>query len=199
MRRLGDSDLLQFCRIFLAGPLPANPNYDYYSVAALEDTVWVAGTHGFVFVSRNEGNSWLIESTYVSSTIRSIFIAAPMLSPTPGFPLGDAYAVGDSGTILHSTNNGQTWVRQPSGTTENLYGVVFTDSLTGTIVGANGTILHTTTGGSPFPVLSLSTTQLVRPGRGGSNKKRYLVSLIYGPAPLIIFSVFPLHGPRFAA
>ncbi|MGA2623721.1 MAG: YCF48-related protein [Bacteroidota bacterium] len=127
--------------------LTAHSNFDFYSVATLEDTVWIAGTHGIVIVSTDEGNTWLIESTHVSVTLRSIFVAAPGLSPIPMFPPGDAYAVGDSGTILHSTNNGRTWVRQPSGTTNTLYEVIFTDSLTGTIVGANGTILHTNTGG----------------------------------------------------
>ncbi len=36
---------------------------------------------------------------------------------------------------------------QSSGTTNDLYGVSFTDAFTGTAVGANGTILRTTTGG----------------------------------------------------
>lgn len=42
------------------------------------------------------------------------------------------------------------WVQQNSGTTQNLYGVFFVDSLTGWIVGDNGTILFTNDGGNTW-------------------------------------------------
>jgi hypothetical protein len=57
-------------------------------------------------------------------------------------------AVGDNGTILHTSDGGSTWVPQTSGTTKNLYGLNFSNSSTGTIVGEDGTILRTTTGGA---------------------------------------------------
>ena len=57
--------------------------------------------------------------------------------------------VGWVGTILRTDDGGATWVTQASGTTENLWGVSFTDANTGTAVGGDGTILRTTTGGDP--------------------------------------------------
>ncbi len=56
-------------------------------------------------------------------------------------------AVGGGGTILHTTDGGDTWTEQESGTTAPLYGVSFVDAYTGTAVGPAGTIIRTTTGG----------------------------------------------------
>jgi hypothetical protein len=55
--------------------------------------------------------------------------------------------VGESGTILRTTNGGATWSAQSSGTPNFLSSVFFTDANTGTAVGQGGTILRTTTGG----------------------------------------------------
>lgn len=44
-------------------------------------------------------------------------------------------AVGDHGTVLHTTNGGATWTSQSSGTANDLRGVSFTDANTGTAVG----------------------------------------------------------------
>jgi photosystem II stability/assembly factor-like uncharacterized protein len=56
-------------------------------------------------------------------------------------------AVGVSGAILHTTNEGTSWTSQVSGTSNNLYGICFPDVNTGTAVGAGGTIVRTTDGG----------------------------------------------------
>ena len=44
-------------------------------------------------------------------------------------------AVGESGTILRTTDGGTTWTSQSNGTTVRLNGVCFTDANTGTAVG----------------------------------------------------------------
>ncbi len=49
--------------------------------------------------------------------------------------------VGAAGTILRTTNGGETWDAQDSGTSANLAGVYFTDANTGTAVGLAGTML----------------------------------------------------------
>lgn len=51
------------------------------------------------------------------------------------------------GLIIHTSNGGETWEYQESGTEERLYAVDFVDSLYGWAVGYNGTILHTKDGG----------------------------------------------------
>jgi photosystem II stability/assembly factor-like uncharacterized protein len=55
-------------------------------------------------------------------------------------------AVGLEGTILQTTDGGETWVGQTSGTSSALRDVVFTDTNTGTVVGDDGTVLRTTDG-----------------------------------------------------
>jgi photosystem II stability/assembly factor-like uncharacterized protein len=58
------------------------------------------------------------------------------------------WAVGDSGLILKSRNEGNNWSVQTSGTFRNLNSVYFADSLRGFAVGDNGTILQTINGGT---------------------------------------------------
>jgi photosystem II stability/assembly factor-like uncharacterized protein len=73
-------------------------------------------------------------------------------------------AVGDSGTILRTTDGGTTWTSQASGTTLGLTGVSCTDANTGTAVGggSNGDIgaiiLRTTDGGATWAPQSSGTT-----------------------------------------
>jgi photosystem II stability/assembly factor-like uncharacterized protein len=57
------------------------------------------------------------------------------------------YCVGDSGTILKTTNAGENWYNQISPTSERLNKVYFVDQNFGFAVGDNGTILRTTDGG----------------------------------------------------
>lgn len=63
---------------------------------------------------------------------------------------GRFWVVGDGGAILSSTDDGQTWQTQASGTTENLYGVHFADVQHGAIVGRRGTVLVTSDGGGTW-------------------------------------------------
>jgi hypothetical protein len=56
------------------------------------------------------------------------------------------WAVGDNGTILKTSNGGNTWSRQRRETSHWVRFVYFTDYLNGWLVGHNGTILHTSTG-----------------------------------------------------
>ena len=60
----------------------------------------------------------------------------------------EGWAVGDSGLVVHTTNGGETWTQQLSGTDKILTSVIFIGPLNGWTVGQRGTILHTTDGGS---------------------------------------------------
>jgi photosystem II stability/assembly factor-like uncharacterized protein len=61
---------------------------------------------------------------------------------------GTGYSVGDSGTILKSTDTGMTWNALTSGTTKALYDVYFFNDAEGVVVGDSGLILRTTDGGA---------------------------------------------------
>ena len=56
---------------------------------------------------------------------------------------GGIWAVGDGGTIVHASSLGGAWVRETSGTTNNLNGVFFLDRFQGWAVGNSGVVLHT--------------------------------------------------------
>ena len=58
--------------------------------------------------------------------------------------------VGDTGTILKSTDAGATWTPLTSGTSVTLHGIYFLDPNEGVAVGDSGTILRTTDGGSAW-------------------------------------------------
>lgn len=60
------------------------------------------------------------------------------------------WAVGEAGTILHTSDAGATWTLQNSGTELELAEVVFVDADTGWAVGKFGTILHTSDGGGTW-------------------------------------------------
>ena len=52
-------------------------------------------------------------------------------------------AVGQLGVILKTTDGGQTWARQESGTNQDIYNLAFSGPDTGTVVGGFGAILRT--------------------------------------------------------
>jgi photosystem II stability/assembly factor-like uncharacterized protein len=60
----------------------------------------------------------------------------------------NGFAVGARGTILRTTNGGNSWDILGSGTDDDLYSVAFTDPNTGTAVGNFGAILRTTDAGN---------------------------------------------------
>src|ERR1035438_6186947 len=70
-----------------------------------------------------------------------------------------AYAAGDWGTILKTTNGGATWTLLSSGTTEYLASVFFPDASTGYVAGTGGTILKTTDSGITWMADSTGTVQ----------------------------------------
>jgi PKD repeat protein len=62
------------------------------------------------------------------------------------------WAVGEGGTILHTTDGGQTWSAQNSGTHLGLKRVKFLDATTGWAVGESGLVLGMSDGGASWHV-----------------------------------------------
>ena len=67
---------------------------------------------------------------------------------------GVGYSVGDSGTILKSTDVGMTWNELTSGTAKALYDVYFFNDAEGVAVGDGGLILRTTDGGANWATVA---------------------------------------------
>ena len=85
----------------------------------------------------------------------------------------NGYVVGDFGTILKTTNAGNTWQYQTSGTVENLHSVRFTDANNGYTVGQCNTILKTTNAGNTWTHIT---------GPGNALKSVYFVNSTIGYA-----------------
>ncbi len=60
------------------------------------------------------------------------------------------WLVGTDGAIVATTDGGQSWKQQRSGTDRHLAGVVFVDQRQGWVVGEGATILHTEDGGATW-------------------------------------------------
>ncbi len=75
-----------------------------------------------------------------------------------------AWACGDNGVILHTTNGGTNWVQQVSGTPNDLYCICFMETSGGPVmaVGEDGIILRTTNNGTNWVTISSPTTRTLR-------------------------------------
>lgn len=112
------------------------------------------GENGLIFYTAiaNAG-IWLQGTSGISSTINAIAFGAVNTSNTT------AIAVGNSGVILKSTDQGKTWTSKTSGTANHLYGVVGVTSTTFIAVGAGGTILISTDSGNTWNAQTSGTVQ----------------------------------------
>src|SRR5438094_10661986 len=66
--------------------------------------------------------------------------------------------VGEYGTIVRTTDGGNSWTVQASDTTQTLWAVSFTDTNHGTAVGEGGVIVGTTDGGAHWEGQASGTT-----------------------------------------
>jgi photosystem II stability/assembly factor-like uncharacterized protein len=80
----------------------------------------------------------------LNSGTNSYLFDLHFLSETTG------WVVGYNGTILKTSNGGNTWIQQNSGTTANLRSVFFLNEQLGWVGGISGLLLKTTDGGSSW-------------------------------------------------
>jgi uncharacterized repeat protein (TIGR01451 family) len=95
------------------------------------------------------------------SRFASVLVIAAALSVAalPTFADSNGWAVGESGTILHTSDGGGTWSPQTSGTSVLLFAVSFVDANDGWAVGSSGTILHTSNGGGTWSPQTSGTSE----------------------------------------
>jgi hypothetical protein len=75
---------------------------------------------------------------------------------------GTGFVVGDTDTILKSTDAGATWTPLTSGTSTTLHGIHFLDPNEGVAVGDGGTILRTTDGGTAWQSVTSGVVDTLR-------------------------------------
>src|SRR5262245_49746940 len=104
----------------------------YVEAGGISDTAWVT-----VFPD----TGWFVQPSGTSQELNAVFFQ----------PDGrNGVAVGAGGTIVRTTNAGDTWTRPPSNTSFTLSGVWFTTPTEGWAVGASGTVMHTLDGGQSW-------------------------------------------------
>ena len=99
--------------------------------------------------------------TYSLSGIGYKAITAGVTSNLKDVFMADAstgWAVGDSGTILKTTNGGETWTSQTSGATTSLKAVSAVSTSVAWIAGGGGAILKTTNGGGTWTNVGTGTS-----------------------------------------
>jgi photosystem II stability/assembly factor-like uncharacterized protein len=102
----------------------------------------IGGRGGRVFRTTDGGKSWSVADT--AGAKENVLALARARDPHV------VWAVGPSGMILQSTDDGATWHDRSLGKDTTLNGITFVDDREGWIVGEFGTILHTTDGGASW-------------------------------------------------
>ncbi len=122
---------------------------------------WDASTQTLlIYKTIDAGSTWLPQSPPgVSTDISSIYCPDNNI----------CFAVGDSGTIIKTTDGGNTWVKQGSGTTSTLNSIYCTSNNICYAVGDSGLILKTVSGGvgiSSIPEKKTEITVYPNPNTG---------------------------------
>ena len=91
-------------------------------------------------ISYSQTYGWFVQTSGTNNNLNAVFFVNA----------NSGTAVGNSGTILHTTNAGANWVVQSSNTPNHLYGVFFYDANTGWVSGDVGIMLKTTNGGTTW-------------------------------------------------
>lgn len=92
-----------------------------------------------------------------SYNLRDIFMADASTGWAVGEPHWSQTEKRYKGTIVKTTNAGQSWTAQEAGAVETFRAVHFLDANRGWVVGTNGTILTTTDGGARWSRLAVAT------------------------------------------
>jgi hypothetical protein len=115
---------------------------------------WPHYYSGEILSTSNGGNDWSILVVFDNYfVLNNVFFTESSNGTVVGKDLLQV-----QGLILRTTDVGENWITQASGTQNALNRVYFTDNLTGWIVGDGGTILHTTNGGVPVELSAFTAS-----------------------------------------
>jgi len=137
------------------------PEKPLFSVKAIDArTAWVVGDWGAMAVTHDGGATWEDRSLgtvpikveqspdRTTTTLSDDIILYDISFPDPQH----GYIAGEFGTVLATTDGGNTWQKQDVGTDKTLFGVSFPTPEKGWAVGIDGLILRTRDGGKTWQV-----------------------------------------------
>ncbi len=112
-------------------------------------TAYICGEDGKIFKTENEGNTWTLQNTGVTTYLNDIYAA-------PGTE--NVYVVGDMGTVLATGNGGTSWTQYNPGAPVWLSQVSNLGNNNFLISGSDG-FLSQWNGGSVFTPYNTGTTE----------------------------------------
>jgi photosystem II stability/assembly factor-like uncharacterized protein len=128
-----------------------SPVSDYLVSGSFSDSLnaIAVGYHGATVLTNNMGLSWnAISSHETVNQLRSLYFIGPDLG----------FAAGDSGTIIKTTDGGNSWVSCPTGSNKLFECLDFTSPDVGYVCGVNNNIRKTVNSGSSwFSIYSSSS------------------------------------------
>jgi photosystem II stability/assembly factor-like uncharacterized protein len=113
----------------------------FYDVAYFAPYVIIGGSNGTVKVSNDSGVTWTTPQTHSTESIFHIAMADDFQTS------GVAYAVGEDGLYLKSTNYGTSWVRLDSGKRATIYASAKSPNETMYATSSSGIVFRSTDGG----------------------------------------------------
>ncbi|MGQ9708559.1 MAG: glycoside hydrolase family 113 [bacterium] len=134
---------------------------DYYSVCFPKNTLtgYVVGDSGTILKTTDGGRNWQRVFASLGSETLRVRLRSVAFPRGAQSPAAVGYIVGDSGTILKTTNAGDSWYRLPGPVNVNLNGVDFISPEVGFVVGDRGTLLKTTDGGEQWELFFFRTRE----------------------------------------
>ena len=109
-------------------------------------SIFICGTGGVIMRSTDNGQNFTILSSGIADVITSI-----------NFPNAQTgYAVAQ-GTLIYTSNAGETWSKKKLNYPSDLYSVLFINEKIGWISGAGSLLLRTTDGGATFTQIKTET------------------------------------------
>lgn len=126
-------------------------SYNFWEIFFLdENRGWIAGGRERGF--QQDPIRYIIQTTDggVNWNTQLYDYDEPQLFAIHFYDANNGYAVGDAGTIFHTTNGGATWTEQSSGALAHLRGVYATSPDTAWVVGQEMLLLRTTNGGTTW-------------------------------------------------
>lgn len=116
---------------------PAAPA-NMYGASYIDAThAWTSGT---ATVQAFDGTNWINQTPGVTTSLDQILFVDTQ----------NGWAVGSTGTIIHTTNGGTTWTSQTSGVNRNLREIDCATTTFCVAVGSSDTVLVTTNGGATW-------------------------------------------------
>jgi len=111
-----------------------------------ENVGWAAGYDGTIMKTSNGGSNWISKNIGTLDDVHAIFFRDSLF----GWAVLYEFSPFRHGSIIHSTDGGDSWNVQLSVWDYTIHSIHFTDENNGWVAGSSGIVFHTTNGGNSW-------------------------------------------------